>query len=282
MKFINMKFTVLILTLLGILQGCNYKGKIVGNEELIKRTQKVISDYTKISLNSSIDIVLTDGEVGNITMEAESNLIDFIDIENRSGILYVGLKKNTNISIRKKMVVYIPVDKLSSIRSSGSGDIYVKKDLDIPDFTFSNSGSGDIIFKKVKAGQFTINSSGSGDILVQNVKADNVNLRLSGSNDVKMEIDAATTKADISGSSDLLLTGKTQNFTVDISGSSDIKVDKFIAENVEVSVSGSGTIALFANQTISASVSGSGDIYYKGNAQLISSKVSGSGTIKKL
>lgn len=292
-----MRFTILILTLLGVFQSCNSqiekaqkqeknyssssKEIIVGNGELIKKIQKV-DNYTEISSRSSIDIVLTDGNVGDITVEAESNLIDFIEIESKSGTLYVRFKKNTNISSKKRMVVYIPVDKIESITSAGSGDIYVKKDLDISEFSLLNLGSGDIIFKNVKASHFTIKTLGSGDILIKNLIADNTNLQLSGSSDVKMEVNSTITKVSVSGSSDLLLTGKTQDFNIQISGSSDIKVDEFRAENVNVSVSGSGTIALFAEKTISASISGSGDIYYKGNANLIRTKTSGSGTIKKL
>ncbi|MDR2123323.1 MAG: DUF2807 domain-containing protein [Flavobacteriaceae bacterium] len=255
--------------------------KIRGNENIIE-VQKSVGNYSRISSGSFVDIVLTEGNVGEITIKAESNLIDFIEVENKSGLLNVGVKKNVAISTKKGVVVYIPVDKVTSIKTSGSGDVLVEKDLNVGDLTLEASGSSDIVFKKVKATSFFIKTSGSSDISLQDLKVQLADISLTGSSTIKIDLNAEVAKANISGSGDLSLTGKTKDFKVNISGSADVKVDEFIAEEAEVSVSGSGTIVLYANKTIAASVSGSGDIFYKGNATVISSKVSGSGSIKKL
>ena len=66
-----------------------------------------------------------------------------------------------------------------------------------------------------------------------------------------------------------------------IAGSGDIKTGKLAANNVKVSIAGSGDAKVWAKDTLKISVAGSGYVAYYGDAK-VSQSVVGSGSVKRL
>jgi len=254
--------TLLFFFALLALQACFVGQGYKGNGNVIKQ-QIQTSDYTKISALGAVDIILTDGKVGDLSIEAESNLIGLVEAEVNNGELQIKTKDGVNISTDKGIKVYVPVDnRLSFVSAAGSGDITATKDLNSPDFTVQASGSGDIDLGNIQAGNFHIKLMGSGNFSSENLQSGNTDISVSGSGNVA-------------------LTGKTTGLIIKLNGSSEIKAPNFIADSADVSISGSGDITLNVQKTLSASVSGSGDIHYTGNATVVKQAVSGSGEITK-
>lgn len=84
-----------------------------------------------------------------------------------------------------------------------------------------------------------------------------------------------------SGSGSFTASGTCVDLVVEISGSGAIHTRELAAENVSVSISGSGDAEVFAKQSLDAEVSGSGSIAYYGSPEQVTSNVSGSGRITK-
>ncbi|MDR3273355.1 MAG: DUF2807 domain-containing protein [Flavobacteriaceae bacterium] len=237
-------------------------GGVTGNGDVIKQ-QRQVGSYSKISSKGSVDVVLTDGKVGNLTVEAESNLADFVETEVVENELQIKIKKNANINTHKGITVYVAVNELTSIKSSGSGDIIAEKKLSGSTLKISSAGSGDIKMNSLNYNDLTVSISGSGDFSSNNINAEKTKISVAGSGDV----DAA---------------GKVNYLIVSIAGSSDVKAGHLVANEVEVSISGSGNAEVNAQKTISASVSGSGNVGYTGSAAVTKFSVSGSGGINKM
>ncbi|MDH3245263.1 MAG: DUF2807 domain-containing protein, partial [Saprospiraceae bacterium] len=62
----------------------------------------------------------------------------------------------------------------------------------------------------------------------------------------------------------------------------DLHAYDFKVSSAKARISGSGDADLFVDRDLSASVSGSGDIRYKGGANHVTSKTSGSGRVKAM
>ncbi len=217
--------------------------RVKGNGDVVT-IERSVGEYDAVALAGWFDVELVSGSEGEITLKGESNLLEYIKTEVKNGKLVIKAEKGVNLrpsNWNSGIHVTVPVEEVSSVSLSGSGDIVGKTTLRADDFSASMSGSGDVTLS---------------------VEAENVSTSLSGSGDIT-------------------LSGRTSDLSVQVSGSGDIRAYDLEAENVTAQVSGSADIKVTANQSIDARVSGSGDIHYRGNPSKIKSKASGSGDISK-
>ncbi|WP_394749721.1 head GIN domain-containing protein [Spongiimicrobium salis] len=219
--------------------------KIKGNGNVVT-IERSVGDYNSVAVSGWFDVILVDGNEGELSLKGEENLLEHIKTEVKNGKLVIKVKKGVNLrpsSWKSGNGIYItvPVEQIDGVSLSGSGDIVGKTML----------------------------------------KSDTFKTAMSGSGDITLSVSAQSISASMSGSGDIRLDGKTTDFDVSISGSGDIKAYDLSADNVKASISGSADIKITANKSIKARVSGSGDIRYRGNPEKIDTKTSGSGDISK-
>lgn len=217
--------------------------KIKGNGNTVT-IDRSVGDYDAIALAGWFDVDLVDGKEGEITLEGESNLLEYIKTEVKDGKLVIKVEKGVNLkpsSWEEGIRITVPVETISSLALSGSGDVVGKK----------------------------------------TIKTDNFRTAMSGSGDITVSVEANSVDAVMSGSGDITLSGNTRDFEARISGSGDIKAYELEADNVDATVSGSADIKVTATKMLKARVSGSGDISYRGNPDKVDTKASGSGDISK-
>ena len=233
--------TSLILTLTFAVNAQDWWGnskKIKGNGNVVT-VNRATSDYDKISIGGSFDVVLVKGKEGKIKIEGEENIIPYIETEVSGGKLKIQYKKNTNIRTTRRLTVTVPFTYIEAVSLAGSGKISSKELIKTDDFSANLGGSGDISLK---------------------VNADNVNASLAGSGNINLE-------------------GKANEFTCSIASSGSIRAYKLITNEVDAKVVGSGSIKTTVKSKIKAKLVGSGSVYYKGNPKHIDSKTVGSGDI---
>jgi hypothetical protein len=238
------KLSALLLTGLITLSCSAQWGKTIkgnGNNVTIERST---GDYDGIAVSGWFDVDLVSGNEGEITLQGEENLLEYIITEVKDGKLVIKTEKGVNLkssSWKSEIRITVPVQSINSVSMSGSGDIVGKT--------------------KIKSDKFSTAMSGSGDIT--------------------LDIDSSTISASMSGSGDITLSGTTKDFDATVSGSGDIEAYNLEADNVSATVSGSADIQVTAKKSIKARVSGSGDISYRGNPEKVDTKTSGSGDISK-
>ncbi len=219
-------------------------GRKVKGDGNVVTTERSVGDYDGVSLAGWFDVDLVAGNEGEITLKGESNLLEHIITEVKDGVLVIKTEKGMELkpsNWNSSILITVPVESISSVSLSGSGDI---------------------------VGKTTI-------------EAESFSTRIAGSGDISVAVQAKEVEASLSGSGDINLSGRTTDFDVMVSGSGDIKAYELEAEFVKAAVSGSADIKVTANQSIDAKVSGSGDIHYRGNPKKINSKSSGSGDISR-
>lgn len=238
----TIKFSILgVLAFLGTFNADAQWGKNqVKGSGNITTTKVTTADYDEISVVGSLTAELVSGKEGAITITADDNLHQLLDIESTNGTLVIKTKKGASYSSKNDIVVTVPFSEVSTISLTGSGDVIGKN--------------------TVKGSALTINVTGSGDVV--------------------LATEATGIDAKVTGSGDMKLSGKVKNLEVKVSGSGDFEGYNLEATNVEVYVSGSGDAQVTANAAIKARVNGSGDIKYKGNPAESDKKVVGSGTVK--
>lgn len=84
----------------------------------------------------------------------------------------------------------------------------------------------------------------------------------------------------LAGSGDIDINGQLDRLTADVTGSGTIRSNKLIAQSVDCSVTGSGTISAQCLQSVRARVTGSGNIIVHGAPVARDTGVTGSGNIR--
>lgn len=241
-----MKKLILILAVLFIASS-PVQAQWWGSSETVKGNGEMTSekrntgDYDEISLVGSMDVELVLGSEGNLTIEAESNLQEYITTEVNGGTLKISIEKGYNLrpTRNKGIKVTVPFKDLDAVEVTGSGDLW-------------NSAT---------------------------ITTRNFSTKLTGSGDIKLDLEVENLEGAVTGSGDIKLRGKARDFDCKVTGSGDFKAYDLRAENVEATVMGSGDIQISANKKLKAKVMGSGDIKYKGNPENQDFKTSGSGSI---
>jgi hypothetical protein len=204
-------------------------------------SERKLSSFSELNLCISANVVLTQGTVQKLDIQASDRLLKLIDTEVKDGKLTIKWNERF-VRETEGIKIYITMVDVKSLRVAGSGDI--------------------VASSQIVASDIDLSISGSGMIKLENLKAENI-------------------ESSISGSADIVVSGSSTANSMDasISGSGNIKAPGLPVKNVEISVSGSGNCYIKALETIKARISGSGDILYSGQAT-IDAKVSGSGGVK--
>lgn len=212
--------------------------KVRGNGNITTETRKT-SDYDGVSIGGNFDVELVTGKEGKITLKGEGNLLKYIEVDVRRGVLKIQVKKGVNLRTTRKLLVTVPYRNIEKVSLSGSGDL---------------------------------TSNGT-------IKADKLSLSIAGSGDMNVTVDANDVKTNIAGSGNIKVDGKVTDLTCSIAGSGDIDAYGLKATSTSVKIAGSGNVKTTVSDRIDAKVVGSGTIYYKGKPEHINSKSVGSGSV---
>jgi autotransporter translocation and assembly factor TamB len=224
-----------------LMTGCSYSWeneRIIGNGN--SSTKSVTTaDYDMIEVTGMMDIQLVNGKEGNIMVTADDNLHAYIIVEVKNNILYVNTKDNVNLKSEQGITITVPIEEISKMNVTGSGDIKNTEQM-ITEY---------------------------------------LDLSIIGSGDINLSLNATEVDAEIVGSGDITLSGSTTELTINIQGSGDFKSFDFDAKSTNVTVTGSGNAKVMAKENLVARVNGSGDIFYKGNPTKTDFESNGSGKI---
>jgi len=127
-----------------------------------------------------------------------------------------------------------------------------------------------------------VSVAGSGDVVVQDMfTSDRLSVAIAGSGDIDMPLQASTVSVSIAGSGSINLRGTAERLSANIAGSGDVQAGDLQVEHAEVQIAGSGDCYVHARDRLSASIMGSGDVMYAGTPE-IQRSVLGSGEVRAM
>ena len=210
---------------------------IRGSGVIVSETRQV-SNFDSIDLSGSGEVILTQGNAESLKIEADDNLMQYVEAVVRAGTLELGFKDGVNIIQSTKLVFYVEVDDLTGLAISGSGDFEADR---------------------IETDQLNATVSGSGDIQIAELKADYVKTSISGSGEIFLGGVVETQEIRVSGSGKYIAGGLcSERVTLDVSGSGNATV--CATGTLDVDISGSGNVSYYGQPSVHSSTSGSGTI----------------------
>lgn len=236
------KLLTLTVILTAFFASCQFIGKPIKGNGNPRTESRNISSAQKIKLAGSYDVELSQGSSTSLKIEADDNLLPYIETYNEDGWLVIKTKEGYHLSTANQIKVTVSTDKLEAVKLAGSGNVIGKT-------------------------KFT-----GGDYL---------EVGIAGSGNASLEVNAPKVKSSIAGNGDIIISGETKTQEAEIAGNGNYRAENLKSENAEVHIAGSGYAKVDAANKLEIHIAGSGDVFYKGNPT-IDQHIAGSGNIKRI
>ncbi|HQV53713.1 MAG: DUF2807 domain-containing protein [Flavobacteriales bacterium] len=144
--------------------------------------------------------------------------------------------------------IHITLPDLERVQLNGSGDIYIDDLKGMKMFEMELKGSGDIHFASLLGlEKLSVALAGSGDIQGEEVE-------VSGSMSIAL-----------AGSGDVMFGGRAENVEVSVVGSGDVNLEQLTTSTANVTITGSGDVSVNCKGTLTTTVMGSGEVHTIGS-----------------
>ena len=233
-------------------------GTVRGSGNVVEES-RTVNDITSVELATLGNLTIQVGDSESFRIEAEDNLIEYIETEVLNGNLRIKTRNNITLSNTRPVNYYLTVTGLEAIQISSSGDIQAP-DLEAEQFSISISSSGDLEMGDLETDRLTVNISSSGDMSMGELNADTLEVNISSSGNLT-----------IAG-------GQVEMQNIGISSSGNYTAQDLESEEADVRLSSSGSATIWVQDSLEANLSSSGDLRYRGNPS-VNSHTSSSGDV---
>jgi hypothetical protein len=262
-----------------------------------------VANYTGISAGSVFDIELTKGNVESLKIEAENDVMPYIQAKVNSGILYLKLDNSMPSKLSRNMdpiKVKISIKELDKLFLSGAAKLKSSGTFSPASFKADISGAvlAEGLYVNTGLSEITVSGASKFDLTgkattanyelsgasVANIAQDIQDLNISASGAVKMEFSGKTAKAEISisGAANARFIGSSVTAIVEVSGASQLEAEKFPVADMSLEVSGVGNVKVNVSKSISAEVSGGSTVRYMGNPVIKNLETNTGSSFKKM
>jgi hypothetical protein len=202
------------------------------------------------------------GEQEELRIEADKNLLRYIESEVRGGRLVIRHRRGLALRPRQSIEYYLTVNSLDAVKVSGAGNV------SLPDF---------------EAGRFTVEISGAGNVEIEELRAEALNVRISGAGNVEIEeLRAEALSVRISGAGNFeVRSGEVNEQAVAISGAGDYRARDLESDSAEVHLSGLGSATLWARENLDVHITGAGSVRYAGRPT-VEKQITGVGSVEAI
>jgi hypothetical protein len=230
---IFMKQITALFLVFSLFASCNFI-QTTGSGNIVKE-KRVVSDFSEISASGSFDVEVNIGPVTLVTVEADDNIMPYIETEVSGDQLKIKTENLHSLS-NAHLKVYVTTPELKKIKASASAKVNVL------------------------------------DLLKNN---DRLDFDASSSGNIEAVVYASDVKAETSSGATVILSGRAKEYRARASSGSTIRSGDLLSEKADVSVSSGANIKVYASELLEAGASSGGQIRYLGAATVRPSVSSG-------
>lgn len=195
-----------------------------------------MGEFDEIKTSREEHIVITEGPLFSVVVEAPASIMEIVDLDNRNGKLVLDYDECVHDSETVTLFVTMPVVRCIDIRGNSS-------------VSSTNILTGN---------RLRVETSGSSTIDL-GLDFNSVDLRIRGSSDAFLEGFCEDLEVRVSGSANVNAFDLTTAFAdIDISGSGELFIT--VEEFLDANISGSGRVFFKGFPNINSNISGSGSL----------------------
>ena len=138
---------------------------VIGNKKIVSQ-ERTIPVYSQIKVLGNADIVLTEGNVGQIVVETSENVLPYIATQVKGEVLVIKLK-HYGVNYVPKLRIHIPIDEnFQKITIVGKGIVTTHKNfsLQLHSLEVVLKGDGNFLGKELSTRKAILSIAGAGNI----------------------------------------------------------------------------------------------------------------------
>ena len=250
-KYTGIKCLGYVLLIAILSSSCRVPSSVVENNKETKINEEIIGSerfiettrFNKIVINAPIEVTLMQFPECSILLEGKNELISQIESKVENETLTLTFKNQKLLkSVKSAIKAQILLPNIERIEINGNGKVDSKNGFD-----------------------HTLNLA----------------MLVNGNGNIEMPLNADVLVGNINGSGNISLTGRSINNSINIVGSGTYNSELLDAENLTMTIEGSGNATVYAKSLLNVFIKGSGSVKYSGDA-ITQSNISGSGKCTKL
>lgn len=223
--------------------GSDFGGGIEGSGKIESETREV-QGFLAVSINYPADVIIQQGKVESVKVEADDNLLPQLTTEVNDETLVVENQEESwtqRVNPTERVKITITVKDLREIEFSSAGSLRVNG---------------------LKTDELSVNLNGAGEIILNELDVNKLESRLSGTGNIKAN-------------------GTADELELRISGVGSFEAPELQSMVASVRISGAGSATVRVEDDLTARVSGAGSVKYYGSPNL-DEDVSGAGSVNKV
>lgn len=253
------KIITLILLSSSLLTLAQKKEKVKGSK-IVKLEQKEVGSFESIELEDNLEVFLVKGDECSLEVEADDNLIEFVDYKITGKNLRISTTREMN-SFKKLSVRITYNDKLNMVIAKDETNVTALSDVVLDNITFKSYDYAKL-FLNAKTKNFTLMANDKSKIEL-NLKSDKAAVDLSKGAYLKALISSPDMRFDMYQKSSADVEGDVLNLKLRLDNSADFTGKKLTAKTalLETTAYAKCSIAISGNATIDASGNSETDLY---------------------
>jgi hypothetical protein len=202
--------------------------EVVRGSGVLAQEDRLIGGVTGVSISSIGDLSIALGAQEALRVEAEDNLLPYLDTTVQNGILRIRTQGNVDLEPTLWIEFHLTATTLDRIVHSGVGNV-VGTNLTLNELTVTHTGVGEVRLPNLDVTQLNVGMSGVG------------NMEASG-------------------------TAAAQDVTV--SGIGDYEAENLSSVDADVLITGLGSATVRVSGTLDVTITGTGSVFYYGDPVL--------------
>jgi hypothetical protein len=235
MKKLNLTSITFVLAAIVMIAFSACDNMIAGSGNVITE-ERSVKDFTGIEVSGAFKVYLSQGEEVGLLIEADDNVMPYIETNVRGGTLHIGTRGLgfTNSTT----TAHITLNDPRQIRISGAVKVTGTTPLEFEKLQVTASGASDLEFEAY-GGRLQLKMSGASKANLSG-EVEELHLKLSGASKLTAEC------------------MHTQEADIDVSGASSASIS--VEEDLYVTASGASSVRYLGRPNVRSSVSGAGKV----------------------
>jgi hypothetical protein len=171
----------------------------------VTRESRPLAGFQKVSLNGMGTAVIRIGETEEVAIEAEDELLPYIETRVQDGTLSIATRANTSLKVTQPIRYEIQVRALSAVELNGAMRVQISTPLDSASFRAAVGGASVLEIAALHTPVLQVRCDGAGSVRIGGT-AERLTLALNGTgslNAADLESSAAEVKVNGTGAATL-------------------------------------------------------------------------------